>query len=65
VNPAFERKWGLPAEKVVGLHVSNFMGIENFEQTAKPNLDRCFAGEEVSYGESGSPPLLTAGVIGR
>jgi PAS domain S-box-containing protein len=50
VNPAFERM-GLPAEKVVGLHVSNFMGIENFEQTAKPNLDRCFAGEEVSYGE--------------
>jgi PAS domain S-box-containing protein len=51
VNPAFERKWGLPAEKVVGLHVSTFMGMENFEKTAKPYLDRCFAGEEVSYGE--------------
>jgi PAS domain S-box-containing protein len=51
VNPAFERKWKLPAEKVVGLHVSTFMGMENFQQTAKPYLDRCFAGEEVSYGE--------------
>jgi PAS domain S-box-containing protein len=50
VNPAFELKWGLPAETVVGLHVSTFMGMENFEQTAKPYLDRCFAGEEVSYG---------------
>jgi PAS domain S-box-containing protein len=51
VNPAFARKWGMPAEKIVGMHVAELMGMESFEQTIKAHLDECFAGEEVSYAE--------------
>jgi PAS domain S-box-containing protein len=49
VNPAFEQRWGLPAETFIGKHVAEFLGWEGFEHVAKPNYDRCFAGEEVSY----------------
>jgi PAS domain S-box-containing protein len=49
VNPAFERRFGMPAEMFIGKHVADFMGAEDFEQTAKPYYDRCFAGEEVNY----------------
>jgi PAS domain S-box-containing protein len=49
VNPALERRWSLPKEKMIGRHVADFLGAETFERTAKPNYDRCFAGEEVSH----------------
>jgi PAS domain S-box-containing protein len=48
-NPALERRWGMPTEKFIGKHVADFLGADTFERTAKPNYDRCFAGEEVSY----------------
>jgi PAS domain S-box-containing protein len=51
VNPAFERRWGMPAETFVGKHVADFLGREGFEQTAKAYYDRCFAGEEVGYAQ--------------
>src|SRR5712671_5132951 len=51
VNPAFERRYGMPAETFVGKHVADFLGMEGFERTAKAYYDRCFAGEEVSYAE--------------
>jgi PAS domain S-box-containing protein len=50
-NPVYERIWQTPAEKVMGMHVSDLVGLEIFEQTVKPNLDRCFAGEEVGYAD--------------
>ena len=50
VNPVFARFWGMPAEKIVGMHVTDLMGRENFERRVK-NLDRCFAGEEVSFAD--------------
>src|SRR5438132_332484 len=37
------------AERIVGMHVADVVGMEVFEQTAKPYLDRCFDGEEGSY----------------
>jgi PAS domain S-box-containing protein len=49
VNPAFEQRWGMPAETFVGKHVADVLGTEGFEQTARANYDRCFAGEEVGY----------------
>jgi PAS domain S-box-containing protein len=49
VNPAFERRYGMPAETFVGKHIADFLGREDFEQTAKAFYERCFAGEEVSY----------------
>jgi PAS domain S-box-containing protein len=48
VNPTCARNWGMAAEKIVGMHVADMAGSDVFEQV-KPNLDRCFAGEEVSY----------------
>jgi PAS domain S-box-containing protein len=50
VNPVYDRIWGIAPERLVGMHVADVVGIEVFEQTAKPNLDRCFTGEDVSYG---------------
>jgi PAS domain S-box-containing protein len=50
VNPVYERIWGIPAEKLVGMHVADLVGMEVFEQSVKLHLDRCFAGEDVSYG---------------
>ena len=51
VNPVYERNWGMPAERIVGMHVADLLGMEVFEQTVKPHLDRCFAGEDVRYAE--------------
>ena len=51
VNPSHERNWGVPTEKIVGMHVADVVGINVFEQTIKPQLDQCFAGQEVSYAE--------------
>ena len=51
VNPVNERYWGRPAERMVGMHVADLVGRDVFEQRGKPNLDRCFAGEEVSVAE--------------
>jgi PAS domain S-box-containing protein len=51
VNPVHERNWGMPAEKIVGMHVAEVMGNEVFEQRLKPNLDRCFAGQDVRYSD--------------
>jgi PAS domain S-box-containing protein len=57
VNPAFERRWGMPAETIVGMHVADLLGMESFDQLAKAYLDRCFAGEEVSYADWLTTPL--------
>jgi PAS domain S-box-containing protein len=51
VNLVYEQIWGMPAERIVGMHVADLLGIEVFEQTVKPYLDRCFAGEVVRYAE--------------
>jgi C4-dicarboxylate-specific signal transduction histidine kinase len=41
----------MPAETIVGMHVADLLGMESFEHMAKAYLDRCFAGEEVSYAD--------------
>jgi PAS domain S-box-containing protein len=51
VNPVFERFWGKSATAVVGMHLIEIVGTEFFEQKGKPNLDRCFAGEEVNFAD--------------
>jgi C4-dicarboxylate-specific signal transduction histidine kinase len=33
------------------MHIADLRGRDRFEQTLKPHLDRCFAGEQVSHGE--------------
>jgi PAS domain S-box-containing protein len=51
VNPVFERFWGKTAATVFGMHIAEITGTEFFEQKGKPNLDRCFAGEEVNFAD--------------
>ena len=49
VNVVVEQNRRMPAARIVGMHVAEFLGaMEVFEQTVKPLLDRCFDGEEVS-----------------
>src|SRR5258707_9203413 len=47
----------MPAETIVGMYVADLLGMESFEQMAKAYLDRCFAGEEVSYADWLTTPL--------
>jgi PAS domain S-box-containing protein len=56
VNPVFERNWNMPAETIVGMHVADIHGMEIFKQ-AKPDLDRCFRGEDVRGAGWFSGPL--------
>src|SRR5438477_5061851 len=49
VNPVYEQRWGVPAERIVGMHVADILGMDVFERIAKPHLDRCFDGQESSY----------------
>jgi PAS domain S-box-containing protein len=51
VNPVYEKNWGIPAENIVGMHVADLVGHELFEQKLKPNLDRCFAGQDFRYSD--------------
>jgi PAS domain S-box-containing protein len=48
VNPAFERRWRMPAARLVGMSTVELVGAAQFADIVKPNLDRCFAGEDVS-----------------
>jgi PAS domain-containing protein len=34
---------------LVGRHVIEFVGIQSFAESLKPNLDKCFAGEALDY----------------
>jgi PAS domain S-box-containing protein len=51
VNPVYERVWGKPAETIVGMHVADLWGMQLFENKLKLFLDRCFAGEDVSFAD--------------
>jgi PAS domain S-box-containing protein len=48
VNPVYERRSGIVAERIVGMHLMDVTGADVFAQKVRPKLDRCFAGEEVS-----------------
>ena len=51
VNPVYAQNVGLPAERLVGVHGADLLGTSFFEQTLKPNYDRCFSGKTISYTE--------------
>ncbi len=56
VNPVYELGWRMPAREIIGKHFVDLVGTERFEQTTKPGLDRCFAGEVVIYTDWVSTP---------
>jgi diguanylate cyclase (GGDEF)-like protein/PAS domain S-box-containing protein len=49
VNEAYAERHGRPRESIVGLRVDELMGHDLFERVIRPELDRCFAGEDVHY----------------
>jgi PAS domain S-box-containing protein len=49
VNPVHERNWGRPAGSMIGMHVTELVGVEFFENRIRPFLDRCLAGESVRF----------------
>jgi PAS domain S-box-containing protein len=50
-NPVSQRYWGRSADQLVGMHIADLVGNDFFERKVKPDLDRCFAGEDVSHAE--------------
>ena len=49
VNEAYTKFYQSRMEEIVGKRVESFLNQSFFEQVIKPNLDRCFAGESISY----------------
>jgi PAS domain S-box-containing protein len=49
VNPVYGQLWGMPPQRIVAMHIAELLGMDAFEHTIKPNLDRCFAGEDVNF----------------
>jgi len=49
VNPAYERRTGIPTARILGSHVAEVMGADAFEDEVKARLDEALAGRPVSY----------------
>ncbi len=58
VNDAYCRAFGKSRGEIEGRPVADLLGREFFEQTIKPCLDRCLAGESVKFETWFSMPLL-------
>ncbi|WP_319792480.1 PAS domain-containing hybrid sensor histidine kinase/response regulator [Desulfatibacillum aliphaticivorans] len=50
VNKAYEDFWCIEKNDIIGKQVSDVMGMAKFESGVKLNVDKCLAGETVSYG---------------
>ncbi len=48
-NETYLKSHGLTEEQIIGHHAIDIIGQERFEKMAKSLIDRCFAGETVSY----------------
>lgn len=48
-NQAYVRYFKKPISEIIDHSVASVIGIELFEKISKPNLDRAFAGEELTY----------------
>ncbi len=49
VNKAYTDAHGLPVSQIIGKNVADLLGTKIFKKTVKPNLDMCFAGNEIHY----------------
>ena len=49
VNNAYTKAHGLVASNIVGTHISDLLGEQIFEDSVKPLLNKCFAGEDIKY----------------
>ena len=48
LNKSYLAGLGKSSEEVIGHHVSEFIGNEDYEKTARPNFERALKGEEVN-----------------
>ena len=49
VSPAYLRAFARKRDEIIGHHARDVLGQDYFENHSKPNLDRAFAGESLSY----------------
>jgi PAS domain S-box-containing protein len=49
VNSEYERRTGFPAAQIAGMHIADLIGAAAFDEIVKPELQRCFAGEPVTF----------------
>ncbi len=49
VNDTYLKAHGRPREEIMGHTVAELLGQETFENLLKPKLDRCLAGETISF----------------
>ncbi len=52
VNDSYCKTLGREREEILNQSVSTVWGGQKFDTTIKPNLDRCFSGEEIHYVDS-------------
>ena len=52
VNQTYVTAHNLTRSKIIGKHIAALLGSDIFSKTVKPHLDRCLAGEVVSYQSS-------------
>nr|NJM00946.1 PAS domain S-box protein [Desulfobacula sp.] len=50
VNSGFEKFWNLDKTEIIGKHVQDIIGTQEFREIVKERADRCLKGESVSYG---------------
>ena len=50
-NATYEKWRGIAPEKLIGMHIRDVVGKKMFNRLVKPNLERCFAGEEASFAD--------------
>ncbi|HKJ85266.1 MAG TPA: PAS domain-containing protein, partial [Spirochaetia bacterium] len=48
-NDAYCRQIGLSKEEVIGRTVADVWGEDRFGSAIRPNLERCFAGEQINF----------------
>ena len=49
VNTTYEQVHSLPAQELIGKHISDLFGEQTFRHDIKPHFDRCLAGGRVSF----------------
>jgi len=56
VNRVCAQRWAMPVERMMGRHIRDITGTDAFER-ARPYIDRCFEGEDASFGGWFTMPL--------
>jgi PAS domain S-box-containing protein len=58
VNSSYATFWDIRPKEIMGKHVSEILGNDVFEKYVKPMVDKCLAGENVTYTSWFQSPVL-------